>query len=189
MNSKIKSGITFLSGLAIGAAGMFAFMKAKWMKEFDAKREEMIQYFKEKKPIEAKEEKDICEEPEVEEMKQVIAQNNYSKIYDSSERTKNMSPGLNDDYSDDPYEIDPREFGNQEMYGMVTFRLLDDGEILTEKYEPMTDEAIENYIGTKNLEKLANLRDANPELDSYYVRNDRLKLDCEILIGAESMEE
>ena len=48
---------------------------------------------------------------------------------------------------------------------MVTFYLHDDGEILTEKYEPMTEEAIEDYIGTKNLQRLADLRDAEPELD------------------------
>lgn len=189
MNSKIKSGIIFLSGLISGAVGMFAFIKAKWQKEFEAKRDEMIAYYQKKKPeIPKKETKPKDNSDELKDLKKVINKCNYSEISSPSGPTKNLSPILNDDYSETPYAIDSREFGTQEMYGMVTFYLHDDGEIVTEKYEPLDDESIETYIGRKNLEILANARDSEPDMDSYYIRNDRLKLDIEILIEPEGKE-
>ncbi len=200
MNSKIKNVVIFLSGIASGAAGAFIFVKMKWQKDFEAKREEMIRYYKEKSSGAVVDYNDLAAPPDIpeeetddgsdniERMNRVIAHYNYAKVPDPNERTKNTSPSLLDDYSDEPYEIDGREFGSQEMYGMLTFFLHDDGEILTDKYVPLDEDSINDYIGAKNLERLADMRDADPELDAFYVRNDRLKVDCEILIGAESME-
>lgn len=189
MNIKVKNGLLFLTGVATGIGGTIIFVKLKWQKSFDAKRNEMIQYFEKKKEEttpkdEPKEEpKEEVDEKGLDDMKKVIAKQNYAKISSSSEKEKNESPVLLDtEYSDAPYEIDPREFGAQEMYGMLTFHLHNDGEMVTDKYETLDDESIDNYIGLKNLEKLADLRDADPELDAFYVRNDRLKIDCEILI-------
>ena len=188
MKSKIKNVVIFLSGLASGAAGMFFFMKNKWQKDFDAKREEMIQYYQNKQLEQKKEEPVVEEVPDTKEelntMKSTIQKFNYAKVSDTSEKTLNTAPILNDaEYSTNPYEISPTEFGSQEMYGMVTLFLYDDGEVRTDKYELLDDEDIENYLGNM-LEKLADLRDVDPELDAYYVRNDRLKTDYEILIEA-----
>ena len=150
----------------------------------------MISYYEKEKKKVKKELPEKKEEPaeqsekekSVEESERIIQKFNYAKI-STPERTKNESPILNDsEYSKDPYEIDGREFGTQEMYGMVTLYLYDDGELLTEKYELLSDDDIENYIGSKMLEKFATKRDEDPELDSFYVRNDRLKTDYEILI-------
>lgn len=197
MNDKVKCIISFISGAVSGSVVSIIFVKKKWQKEFDDKRNEMISYYekekeKVKKELPEKEEK----EPEpkekeqgVEESERIIQKFNYAKI-STPERTINKSPILNDsEYSKDPYEIDGREFGTQEMYGMVTLYLYDDGELLTEKYELLSDDDIENYIGSKMLEKFATKRDADPELDSFYVRNDRLKTDYEILIESGRYEE
>lgn len=182
---------------------MFIFVKAKWQKDFDQKREEMVNYYETKKVKANSSEKiedqndqkslddskatDIhfgkthCSSEEAERYEKTVVKNNYAAI-SSPEKIKNDAPSLNDDYSIDPYEIDPREFGAQEMYGMLTFRLFNDGDIVDDKYMPLDEETIDNYIGNKNLEKLASMRDSDPEMDSFYVRNDRLKIDCEILI-------
>ena len=195
MGSKLKCGLLFLAGLASGAAGMFVFMRQKWQKDFEAKQEEMIRYYEHKgiakeddpgkKPEITKEEppKETEEEKQekLQEMKEVIMKNDYNKI-STPERVKNDAPSLNDDYSDEPYEIDGRESGTQEMYGMLTLYLHEDGEIRTDKYELLDDDAIENYIGSKNLQKLADRRDEDPELEAFYVRNDRLHLDIDIEI-------
>ena len=197
MKSKIKDAIIFIAGAASGAAGMFIFMKNKWQKDFEAKREEMIRYFEnkktketpDKKPAEESEDHQVSND-DVKTAKAIIHKFNYSKISETSEKTRNdTAPILNDaDYSNTPYEIDPREFGGQEMYGMVTLYLYDDGEVRTEKYELLDDEDIENYIGNL-LERVADLRDADPDMDSFYCRNDRLKTDYEILIEAGRYED
>lgn len=198
MNDKVKCIISFISGAVSGSVVSIIFVKKKWQKEFDDKRNEMISYYekekeKVKKELPEKEEKEPPEPKEkeqgVEESERIIQKFNYAKI-STPERTINKSPILNDsEYSKDPYEIDGREFGTQEMYGMVTLYLYDDGELLTEKYELLSDDDIENYIGSKMLEKFATKRDADPELDSFYVRNDRLKTDYEILIESGRYEE
>lgn len=190
MNDKVKCIISFISGAISGSVVSIIFVKKKWQKEFDDKRNEMISYYEKEKEKVKRELPEKKEEPaeqsekeqSVEESERIIQKFNYAKI-STPERTKNESPILNDsEYSKDPYEIDGREFGTQEMYGMVTLYLYDDGELLTEKYELLSDDDIENYIGSKMLEKFATKRDADPELDSFYVRNDRLKTDYEILI-------
>ena len=194
MKSKIKHLIIFLAGAVTGAGGMFAFIKAKWQKDFDAKREEMIGYYENKKSepktketdkTVTKEETEKVNSEDVKKANDIIKRFDYSKISESPERTKNLSPALNDDYREDPYEIDGREYGSNEMYEMLTFYLHDDGDIVNDKYEPLDEDSIENYIGTDILKRIANKRDENPELDSYYIRNDRLKLDIEILIEPE----
>lgn len=209
MNDKAKCTISFVSGVITGAVGVMLFTKKKWQKEFDSKRDEMIRYYESKKET-VKEEtvnevipevaepketeaKDILrtdkDKQEVEESEKIIQRFNYAKI-STPERTKNEAPILNDEsYSKDPYEIDGREFGTQEMYGMVTLYFYDDGELLTEKYELLNDDDVENYIGSKLLEKFAALRDSDPELDSFYVRNDRLKTDYEIIVESGRYEE
>ena len=192
MKFKIKNAIIFFAGLVGGAAGTFAYMKAKWQKDFDAKREEMIQYYEEKtKKLtdNADVEKKMEQTPEktlradaLNQAKVIIKNYDYSKKSESIEKTKNLSPSINDDYREEPYAIDSREYGTNEMYEMLTFRLHDDGDIVNEKYEPLDPDSIENYIGTAILKNIADLRDLDPELDSYYIRNDRLKMDIEILI-------
>ena len=198
MNGKLKNVIAFVSGAVSGAFGAIIFVKLRWQKSFEAKREEMISYYKNKNPLiedkqnvtESKEvlsESSECKKKNDAEMKEeasnIIHRFNYSKISDTSERTKNTSPILNDtEYSDMPYEIDSREFGSNEMYGMVTLYLYDDGEVRTDKQELLEEEDVENYISSKMLEKLANLRDSDPDMDSFYVRNDLLRTDYEILI-------
>ena len=204
MNDKVKCVISFISGAISGSVVSIIFVKKKWQKEFDDKRNEMISYYEKEKEKVKRELPEKKEEPEkvqldkpeqsekeqgVEESERIIQKFNYAKI-STPERTKNESPILNDsEYSKDPYEIDGREFGTQEMYGMVTLYLYDDGELLTEKYELLSDDDIENYIGSKMLEKFATKRDADPELDSFYVRNDRLKTDYEILVESGRYEE
>ena len=198
MNSKLQKVLIFASGVATGAAGMFVFIKTKWQKSFEAKRNEMIQYYEsrstEDQPKKETKEEDLDEEPEyiekeVEKSKEIIRNFNYSKISGTPEKTRNGPSVLNDgDYSSEPYEIRSVDFGTQEMYEMMTLYLYDDGEVRTERYELLDDEDIENYLG-HILEKLADLRDENPELDAYYVRNDRLKTDYEILIEAGRYEE
>lgn len=200
MNSKLTTAIAFVAGAASGAAGMFIFMKKKWLKGLEEKQQEMLDYYKNKREevIDKKEETTIEEKPteeipaekrvnDIHKAENIIRKYDYAKI-SKPEKTKNEEASiLNDpDYSDYPYEIDPREFGTQEMYEMLTLYLHDSGELLTEKYEPLDDESIDDYIGLKNLEKIADRRDQDPELDSYYIRNDRLKIDFEILIGAEA---
>lgn len=190
MKAQIKNAIIFLSGALVGAAGTFVFVKMKWQKDFENKRNEMILYYENKgsEPVSEKtpvnEAEEVNEEELMEKGKEIIRNFNYSKVSNTSERTKNESPILNDDYSDEPYEIEPMFFGSQEMYDMVTLYLYDDGEVRTDKYELLDDEDVENYLGERTLERLADRRDADPELDAYYVRNDRLKVDYEILIEA-----
>ena len=188
MNEKLKTCIAFVSGLVSGAAGMFIFVKTKWQKELDAKRDEMIRYYEEKNPKKVPEKKEeqkpVDKNPELlKGAKDIIRNYNYSKAPDNLERTKNDSPVLiEDEYSDIPYEIEWSEFGSQEMYEMVTLFLYDDGEMRTDSYVLLSDEDVENYIGPDTLEKLAELRDKNPDMTSYFVRNDRLKTDYEILL-------
>lgn len=200
MGTNLKSGLFFLAGLVSGAAGALIFAKTKWQKEFDAKQEEMVQYYKskeQKKAIPKKQEEPSKEEQTQQEesneedvltMKDVIVHNDYSKI-SAPERVKNESPSLNDDYSEEPYEIDGHEYGSQEMNRMLTLYLYDDGELRTSKYDILSDAEIEDYIGEKNMQRLADRRDEDPELGSFYVRNDRLHLDIDIEIVNDANED
>lgn len=200
MNSKLKTVLTFFSGVASGVAGAIIFVKIKWQKSFDDKRNEMIEYFEKKEPKkeEVSEEKEEEAEEAEEEIKAdglktaetIIRNYNYSKLSSSSEPTKNTSPILNDcEFNDKPYIIESVEYGTKEMYDMVTLFLYDDGVVHTEKYEILSEEDLENYIGTEVFKQIADLRDAEPEKDACYVRNELLKTDYEIVFESGRYEE
>lgn len=187
MNAKIKTGIAFLAGFISGAAGMFVFVKTKWQKDFETKRNEMIRYYENKEPaIEEPLGKEVTidkENEDLNEAKSIIRKFNYSKISTPEENTKNTSPILNEEYYDEtPYEIDSRDFGGQEMYDMATLYLYEDGKVMTADYRIMDDADVENHLGRALLQKIADMRDADPEFSTFYARNDRLRTDYEIII-------
>lgn len=81
-----------------------------------------------------------------------------------------------------PYVIPPENFGEFENYDCVSFTYYADNVLADDGEERVTD--IEGTVGSESLNHFGEYSD-----DSVYVRNDRLKIDYEILKDERTYEE
>lgn len=105
-----------------------------------------------------------------EQHKDVLKEQGYTN-YSDVERERNepqifMEPR--------PYVISPSEFGENE-YDTVSYTLYADGTLADDLDDPVID--VEDVVGRESLNHFGEY-----EEDSVFVRNDRLKLDFEILL-------
>ena len=76
----------------------------------------------------------------------------------------------------DPRVIDPIEFGNMEGYDTISLTFYADGILTDEHLHLMTKDEIEDSVGCESLNHFGEY-----EEDSVFVRNDKRKIDYEIL--------
>lgn len=186
MKNKLTSILSFFVGAASGAAGVYIFIKKKYEARFQKDREEMIEYYRKKG---VKETKVIePEEPATEEVsflddERTDMMTEARKIADANKyRTQysNIPPEPVVDESlaikGGPYIIDSVDFGTMEDYELRTINCYEDGTLTNERDEALTEEEIEEYVGSKNVDALFRI-----DSDSIYIRNDELQLDYEII--------
>ena len=86
-----------------------------------------------------------------------------------------LNNGPEDD-TPEPYEIGPEEYGREDGYEMTDAHFYDGDEVFTdERDEEMED--WQNIVGHDAADNFA----MNPDVNNFYVRNERLKQDIEIV--------
>jgi hypothetical protein len=80
-----------------------------------------------------------------------------------------------------PHVISPDEFGDQDGYDEISLTYYSDGTVTDDNDRAMDEDEIEETIGMDSLTHFGEYED-----DSVFVRNDRLKVDYEILMDQRS---
>ena len=170
----MKGLFIFAAGVVAGAVAGAYLVKDKVMADAKQEIEEVREYYKSKK--ETKKEETVEEQP-VEEVKE---EKEYKAIVENSGYVNYNKPEQMAQHSvleDEPYSIDPEEFGDKEEEGWDTMTLtyFADG-VLTDD----TDEVVEQpevVVGLDNLKVFEEFPDAT----CVYVRNETWRTDFEIL--------
>ena len=170
----MKGFFIFAAGVVAGAVAGAYLVKDKVMADAKQEIEEVREYYKSKK--ESKKEETVEEQP-VEEVKE---EKEYEEIVVNSGYVNYNKPEQITQHSvleDEPYSIDPEEFGDKEEEGWDTMTLtyFADG-VLTDD----TDEIVEQpdvVVGLDNLK----IFEEFPDATCVYVRNETWRTDFEIL--------
>lgn len=180
--SKIKGLLIFAAGAVAGTVAGIGISKRhfeaiaaqeinevrdyyrKANKELEEQREEQKEEQKEEQENSKKEE--VVEET-IEEYNNIIKYGNYVTTEEIDDEE--------DDYSDDePYIIDPSEFGNNGNYATQTCTYFADGVLVDDVDEVIEDP--ETLVGNLHVDIFRDF-----DATSVYVRNDWMKMDFEIL--------
>lgn len=164
MNNKVCAALAFVAGVAAGAAVTWKLVKTKYeriaQEEIDSVKEVFGRRAETQKP-------DEVEEPSVEDCKEVIAECGYS-----TETTTKKG----DEDVDLPYVISPDEYGDFDNYDLVSLVYYSDGVLTDSADDPIRDEDLDDFVGRDFASHFGEYED-----DSVFIRNDRLKIDYEIL--------
>lgn len=170
----MKGFFIFAAGVVAGAVAGAYLVKDKVMADAKQEIEEVREYYKSKK--ESKKEETVEEQP-VEEVKE---EKEYEEIVVNSGYVNYNKPEQIVQHSvleDEPYSIDPEEFGDKEEEGWDTMTLtyFADGVLIDD-----TDEIVEQpdvVVGLDNLK----IFEEFPDATCVYVRNETWRTDFEIL--------
>ena len=181
----MKSLLIFAAGLAVGAVAGAVIVKNKVLADAKAEVEEVRKYYRESRGVvEEVEEKEVEEKEEVKEvekkeyeLKDIQVKDepktgltNYSqitKMYMSKDEFQ--SPMY-----DDPFVIDPSEFGENPEYDTETLTYFADG-VLVDDVDDVIEEP-DIVVGLENLKVFEEFG-----ATTVYVRNDIYKTDYEII--------
>ena len=173
----MKGLLIFAAGLAIGAVTGAVLVKNKVLADAKAEIEEVREYYREtrgkkEESVEEEEVKEVKAEEVKEEFKEEFKENkeyiNYNKLttkYTSSEESNQF---------DDPFIIDPSEFGENPGYDVETLTYFADG-VLVDDVDDVIDEP-DIVVGLENLKVFDEFG-----ATSVYVRNDLYRTDYEII--------
>ena len=170
----MKGLFIFAAGVVAGAVAGAYLVKDKVMADAKQEIEEVREYYKSKK--ESKKEETVEEQP-VEEVKE---EKEYKTIVENSGYVNYNKPEQIVQHSvleDEPYSIDPEEFGNKEDEGWDTMVLtyFADGVLIDDADEIV--EQPEVVVGLDNLK----IFEEFPDATCVYVRNETWRTDFEIL--------
>ena len=173
--------ISFAIGAAIGSVATWKFVKDKYeqiaqeeidsVKEVYSKREATKKTESEEKEKEVREKADLAKDkPDIMEFASKIAQEEgYINYGDTKEQAEKPSTA-----PEEVYVIPPEEFGMLDEYDTVSLTYYAD-QVLADD----DDRPVENVEETVRFDSLSHFGEY--EDDSVFVRNDRLKVDFEIL--------
>lgn len=175
--SKVKGLLIFTAGALAGAFAGARIAKKHYEELAQEEIEEVRAYYKNKEekieaPKQEVEEK-IEEKVEVEEKKEydnIIKHGNYMTMEEDEE---NEDDELYDS-DDEPYIIDPSEFGNYGHYATQTCTYFADGVLVDDVDEVIEDP--DSLVGTYHIDIFRDF-----DATSVYVRNDWMKMDFEII--------
>lgn len=193
--SKASTIIAFGLGVAIGSIGAWYALK----KKFEARSDEEIASAKEaltakyapkkEEPVntvDTRAEKAAAmakEKPSVSEYAKMLSEEGYTNYSNSDVpmEEKNEERKVKREYRD-PYVIPPEQFGEIEEYDRISLTYYAD-HILADDDDEMI-ENVEDVVGFGSLNHFGEYED-----DSVYVRNERLKVDYEILLDLRTYTE
>ena len=181
----MKGLLIFAAGLAVGAVAGAVLVKNKVLADAKAEVEEVRKYYRESRGVvEEVEEKEVEEKEEVKEVEKKEYELKDIQVKDEpktgltnySQITK-MYMSKDDFQSpmyDDPFVIDPSEFGENPEYDTETLTYFADG-VLVDDVDDVIEEP-DIVVGLENLKVFEEFG-----ATTVYVRNDIYKTDYEII--------
>ena len=177
----MKGLLIFAAGLAVGAVAGAVMVKNKVLADAKAEIEEVREYYRESRGVKEVEEvkekveetidriQDLIEEQESKPKteKEYTNYSHITKMYMSKD--EHQTPMY-----DDPFVIDPSEFGENPEYDTMTLTYFADG-VLVDDVDDIVDEP-DIVVGLENLKVFEEFG-----ASSVYVRNDIYKTDYEII--------
>lgn len=179
MNYKIV--LAFVAGVGVGVVAT----KQYWKKRYSDIEDENVAAFKrEWARSEPKSEKTDEERPEVKEQDVVDYAEAVSRLnYSGASEAENISAAVTaHKRANEPYIIPPEEFGELEDHEQITFWHCSDGVLIDENDERVED--VEGAVGGDYAEHFGEYDEG-----AVHIRNDRLKVDYEILLEMRSYAE
>lgn len=176
--SKVKGLLIFAAGALAGAFAGARIAKKHYEELAQEEIEEVRAYYKNKEekieePKQEVEEKVEEKSIEVEEKKEydtIIKHGNYMTMEEDEENEEDELC----DSDDEPYIIDPSEFGNYGHYATQTCTYFADGVLVDDVDEVIEDP--DSLVGTYHVDIFRDF-----DATSVYVRNDWMKMDFEII--------
>lgn len=178
MNSTIKNAFIFVAGAAVGSAATWKILKTKFEQFAQAEIDSVKELYSKRADGPSKEidkaHEEKCETPKIEDpvlksYKKAVGDFGYTDYSAISKKEK-----IEEEHDpSNPYVIAPENFGEYESYDCISLTYYSD-KILAEKDEIVED--VENTVGFDSLNHFGDFED-----DAVHVRNDRLKIDYEIL--------
>lgn len=175
----MKGLLIFAAGLAVGAVAGAVIVKNKVLADAKAEIEEVREYYRESRGVKEVEEKEEVKEVEKKEyeLKDIQVKdepktgltnyNQIAKMYTS--KNEFQTPMY-----DDPFVIDPSEFGENPEYDTETLTYFADG-VLVDDVDDVIEEP-DIVVGLENLKVFEEFG-----ATTVYVRNDIYKTDYEII--------
>jgi hypothetical protein len=164
----MKGLFIFAAGLAVGAVAGACLVKNKVLADAKEEVEEVREYYRNKHDEVKEEEPQVeVEVPQdVDVVKDIVKENGYTNY--------NKPESINVPQYDDPYVIDPSEFGEEPGYDTMTLTYFADG-VLVDDVDDVVEEA-DVVVGLENLKVFEEFG-----ATAVYVRNDIYRTDYEIL--------
>lgn len=199
MNCKVINAIVFAVGAAIGSAVTYAVMKPKYermiQEEVDAFKKDFVECMTD---MQAASDEDDSEDDEEERPRQI----DWDELEDlDEEELEDFDPdsaelsayeaianqytngeGGAEEVAKNPYVISPFDFGELDGYKQISLTYYADGTLEDDDQEIVKD--VDELIGAKSLSTFGEYED-----DSVFVRNERLRVDFEILKDYRTYEE
>ena len=175
MNSTLNKVLIFAAGASIGSAVAWVFAKKKYERIANEEIAAMKEHYL-NKTEEVSDEKSEEEQKEQYREDDAKVVNTYNDIlgsegYFSYDEAQAMRKHIG---KDKPYIIEPAEYGEFEDYDLISLTYYADGVLVDDGGEPM--ENIDEAVGLESLNHIGEF-----EPDAIHVRNDKRKVDYEIL--------
>lgn len=168
MNS-FKTLLIFASGAAIGSVVTWKLVKDRYeqlaQEEIDSVKEVFSRRMNE--PVEKEDDEQTFTKEEVTMYTNKLEECGYTNYSDISKKEEKKPVK--------PYVISPEEYGELDDYQQISLTYFSDGVLADELDDPIED--VEDIVGFDSLNHFGEYED-----DSVFVRNDRLKIDYEILM-------
>ena len=170
----MKGLFIFAAGLAVGAVAGACLVRNKALEDAKQEVEEVREYYRNKHDEVKEEEPQVeVEVPQgVDVVKDIIKENGYTNY--NKPQTVNIPQYAIVPPNDDPYVIDPSEFGEEPGYDTMTLTYFADG-VLVDDADDVIEEA-DVVVGLENLKVFEEFG-----ATAVYVRNDIYRTDYEIL--------
>ena len=162
----MKGLLIFAAGLAIGAVAGACVIKNKVLADAKEEIEEVREYYRSKKETVKEEQPEVEPVTEEKEYKDIVSNNGYVN-YNKPEKIQTSE-------FEDPYIIDPSEFGEEVGYDTETLTYFADG-VLVDDVDDVIEEP-DLVVGLNNLDIFEEFG-----ASSIYVRNVMYKTDYEVL--------
>ena len=174
----MKGLLIFAAGLAVGAVAGALVVKNKVLADAKAEIEEVRDYYRSQRGEvnreEVEEVKEVVEET-IDRVQDMIKEHDNKKEHiNYNKLVQNYNPSKNVVEYDDPFIIDPSEFGENDDYDTMTLTYFADG-VLVDDVDDIVDEP-DIVVGLENLKVFEEYG-----ASSVYVRNDIYKTDYEII--------
>lgn len=169
----MKGLFIFAAGLAVGAIAGACLVRNKALEDAKQEVEEVREYYREKlnEVKEGEPQVEIEVPQDVDVVKEIVKENGYTNY--NKPQTVNI-PKYKVYANDDPYVIDPSEFGEEPGYDTITLTYFADG-VLVDDVDDVIEEA-DVVVGLENLKVFEEFG-----ATAVYVRNDIYRTDYEIL--------